>query len=75
MSIKHHPKLEVLMENLLAAFLSDPPISEHLRETLCAVEDHSDNEHRFVTIGMSVNKQILVVAHTEDDNTIRVISA
>jgi uncharacterized DUF497 family protein len=38
-------------------------------------EDHSDNEQRFVTIGVSANRQILVVAHTEDDNTIRIISA
>ena len=38
-------------------------------------DDHSENEQRFVTIGVSANKQILVVAHTEDENTIRIISA
>jgi uncharacterized protein len=38
-------------------------------------DDHSEIEPRFVTIGVSANKQILVVAHTEDDNTIRIINA
>jgi uncharacterized DUF497 family protein len=38
-------------------------------------EDHSENEARFLTIGLSANRQILVVAHTEDDNIIRIISA
>src|SRR5205823_1421994 len=38
-------------------------------------EDHSENEARFITIGLSANRQMLVVAHTEDDNIIRIISA
>ena len=38
-------------------------------------EDHSRFEHRFLTIGESVRGQILVVAHTEESDTIRVISA
>jgi uncharacterized protein len=38
-------------------------------------EDHSENESRFLTIGLSVNRRILVVAHTEEDNIIRIISA
>jgi uncharacterized protein len=38
-------------------------------------QDHSENEARFLTIGLSVNRQTLVVAHTEDDNVIRIISA
>jgi uncharacterized DUF497 family protein len=38
-------------------------------------QDHSENETRFLTIGLSANRQILVVAHTEDANVIRIISA
>jgi uncharacterized protein len=38
-------------------------------------EDHSESEQRFLTIGMSVRSRILVIAHTEEDDTIRVISA
>jgi uncharacterized DUF497 family protein len=36
--------------------------------------DHSETEARFVTIGLSAEQRILVVAHTEDDNAIRIIS-
>jgi uncharacterized DUF497 family protein len=38
-------------------------------------EDHSGNEARFITIGLSANRQTLVVAHTEEDSIIRIISA
>jgi hypothetical protein len=38
-------------------------------------EAHSVGELRFVTIGRSSFGRILVVAHTEDDETIRIISA
>ena len=37
--------------------------------------DHSISEERFLTIGMSVNGRILVIAHTEYDEEIRIISA
>ncbi len=37
--------------------------------------DHSDNESRFVTIGESTKRELLVVAHTEGDDIIRIISA
>jgi uncharacterized DUF497 family protein len=36
---------------------------------------HSTEETRFVTIGASARGRILVVAHTERDDTIRIISA
>ena len=38
-------------------------------------QDHSESEARFLTIGLSVNWNVLVVAHTEEDNVIRIISA
>jgi uncharacterized DUF497 family protein len=37
--------------------------------------DHSMNERRFLTIGASARGRILVVAHTEVSDTIRIISA
>ena len=37
--------------------------------------DHSIDEYRFVTFGISTKSQLLVIAHTEEDDTIRIISA
>ena len=38
-------------------------------------EAHSAEETRFVTIGASTRGRVLVVAHTERDDSIRIISA
>jgi len=37
--------------------------------------DHSDYEQRYVTFGVSARNRLLVVSHTEEDETIRLISA
>lgn len=37
--------------------------------------DHSEDEERMVTFGRSPTGQLLVVAHTERGNAIRIISA
>ena len=37
--------------------------------------DHSEDDERWVTIGLSNRDRILVVVHTEKDETIRLISA
>lgn len=37
--------------------------------------DHSVREHRSVTIGMSEDGRLLVVAHTEGKDAVRIISA
>jgi len=37
--------------------------------------DHSASEERFLTIGASATGRLLVVAHTEHERTIRMISA
>ena len=37
--------------------------------------DHSINEDRYITFGVSDRGRLLVVAHTEQDETIRIISA
>ena len=36
--------------------------------------DHSLDEERFITFGMSMRGRLLVVAHTDRDDTIRIIS-
>ncbi len=37
--------------------------------------DHSHDESRFITIGLSNRNRLLVVSHTDRDETIRIISA
>jgi hypothetical protein len=37
--------------------------------------DHSVDEDRFITFGMSMAGRLLVVAHSDRDDTIRIISA
>ena len=37
--------------------------------------DYSISEQRLLTIGSSANRRLLVVAHTEGEQTIRIISA
>jgi hypothetical protein len=37
--------------------------------------DHSENEERLITFGMSSQGRLLVVAHTERGEAIRIISA
>ena len=37
--------------------------------------DHSDDEERYVTIGISSQDRVLVVSHTDRNDTIRIINA
>jgi uncharacterized DUF497 family protein len=37
--------------------------------------EHSESELRFLTLGASLRSRLLVVAHTETEKTIRIISA
>ena len=37
--------------------------------------DHSEDEERWVTMGLSNRQRLLVVVHTEEEETIRLISA
>lgn len=37
--------------------------------------EHSEDEARWVTMGLSNRQRLLVVIHTEEDETIRIISA
>ncbi|MBP9500663.1 MAG: BrnT family toxin [Candidatus Promineofilum sp.] len=36
---------------------------------------HSSEEDRYITVGLSANQRLLIVAHTERDLSIRLISA
>ena len=38
-------------------------------------EEHSDDEERYISIGMSNKSHLLMVAHTERGQTVRIISA
>jgi uncharacterized DUF497 family protein len=53
-----------------AATVLEDPLS-----TTFPDDAHSEDEARFVTIGASDRGRILVVAHTERHDTIRIISA
>ena len=37
--------------------------------------DHSEGEERFVTMGSSARNRLVVVCHTEEGDTVRIISA
>jgi uncharacterized protein len=43
--------------------------------TTIADPDHSAGEHRFATMGVSLSGRLLVVCHTEETGSIRIISA
>ena len=53
-----------------AATVLEDPLS-----TTFPDEAHSEGEVRFVTVGVSERGHLLVVAHTERNDTIRIISA
>jgi uncharacterized protein len=53
-----------------AAMIFDDPLSTTFPDL-----DHSEKEQRFLTIGQSLQQRVLVVAHTEESDTIRIISA
>ena len=50
-------------------------VLEDVLSTTFADEAHSTHERRFVTIGASERGRLLVVAHTQRNDTIRIISA
>ena len=37
--------------------------------------DHSNNECRFITFGLSLQKRMLVISHKDGENSTRIISA
>ena len=57
------------------AFSEAATVLEDALSTTFPDDAHSEEEARFVTIGASVRGRVLVVAHTERNDTIRIISA
>ena len=65
-------------ENLAKHEVSFEEAATVFRDTLSATgadPDHSVGEERFITFGVSTSGRLLVVAHTERGDTIRIISA
>jgi len=61
-------KHDVSFEEASSAFRDDFSATVH-------DPDHSENEDRFVTFGVSLRGRLLVISHTERGNFIRIISA
>ena len=53
-----------------AVTVFDDPLSSTLPD-----DQHSDEENRFVIVGMSVTRRLLFVVYTENDSRIRLIGA
>ena len=53
-----------------AATAFDDPLS-----TTFPDPDHSEDEERYLTVGISTQQRLLVIGHTENNDTIRIISA
>ena len=53
-----------------AATVFDDPLSSTLPD-----DQHSEDEDRFITVGMSIQQRLLFVVYTERDSRIRLIGA
>ena len=76
MEFEWDPKKAI--SNLRKHKVSFEEASTALRDTMAATgadPDHSIGEFRYVTFGISECGRVLVVAHTEQNDTIRIISA
>ena len=65
-------------ENLAKHGVSFEEAATVFRDTFSATgadPDHSVGEERFITFGVSTSGRLLVVAHTERGDSIRIISA
>ncbi len=65
-------------ENLAKHGVSFEEAATVFRDTLSMTgsdPDHSIDEERFVIFGVSANDRLLVIAHTEREDRIRIISA
>ena len=65
-------------ENLAKHGISFEEAATAFRDPLSATgpdPDHSVGEERFVTFGVSSSRRLLIVAHTEHGDIIRIISA
>lgn len=68
-------KLRLTIVNMVSLLKKQ---SSALRDVFSATThdpDHSENEERYVTFGISSQGRLLAVAHTESSDMIRIISA
>ena len=65
---RNRRKHRITFEEAITVF--DDPISAMYRDP-----DHSEYEERFFTVGLSSADRVLIVAHIEEDERIRIISA
>ena len=66
------------VQNLAKHGVSFEEATTVFRDVLSATgadPDHSSDEERFVTFGISTSGRLLAIAHTNHDDTIRIISA
>ena len=64
----NHRKHGVMFEEAATVFTD--PLSSTIFDPL-----HSKAEERFIIIGQSLQRRLLVVVHTDRDDTLRIISA
>lgn len=57
------------------AFAEAVTVFDDFRYITVLDEKHSQNEDRFISIGMSNRERLLLVAHTDREGRIRIISA
>jgi hypothetical protein len=65
-------------ENVATHGVSFEEAATVFRDVLSATgadPDHSFDEERFITFGISTGGRLLAISHTDDDDTIRIISA
>ena len=65
---KNHRKHKVSFDEAVTVFYD--PLSATFNDP-----DHSISEQRFVTVGYSSHRRLLVISHTERGKRIRIISA
>jgi hypothetical protein len=75
MSIKFEWDKRKAQQNLQKHQVDFTEASTVFADTLSIPDpDHSEDEERWVTIGLSNRQRLLVVVHTEEEETIRIIS-
>ena len=70
--------LEKAMRNLKKHGISFDEAATVFYDSLSATfddPDHSEGERRLITVGISSQNRLLVVAHTERGNAVRIINA
>ncbi len=68
-------KAEENLKNHGVDFREAATVFEDPLSTTFPDNDHSLGERRFLVIGLSARSRILVISHTENGDTIRIISA